>query len=272
MSNNTFKLTYSTALSILILFVVANFLMLVPSLFDNSFLNEQNQINFLLIIQAFPFILTFIGIRFLFNTNRDSLKVEPVTSSLAVFFTSIALFFFTLMLNEYLVGLIPTKSYPYLEEVYKSFSKMFTTLKPMPVTLVFATCIFAPLLEEILFRGILLKGLLNNGKNPYMAIFFTSFLFGLVHGNPWQFIGGFTLGMVMGYIYYRTNSLLTTIFIHALNNSIAAYLLLMLDGFEVQEIKGITFFGALSIILVILALGSLLWLLTENTTKTIAAS
>jgi uncharacterized protein len=263
MNNKSFTLNYISALSVLVLFILFNGLILLPSYFFPALFNQKNIFDYLLLTQIIPYVLTFVAMWFFYGTKKEQFKISTTYTSASIFFVSIALFFFTVLLNEYLVGFVPTKG-AYFEETYKDFSSIFDKLKAFPVTLVFATCFFAPLLEEILFRGILLRGLLNQGKNPWMAILFTSFLFGLVHANPWQFVSGLFLGLTMGYIYYRTHSLLTTIFIHALNNGIAAYILIMLDKFEVQEIDGISFFGALSIFLFILALGSLLHLLTQK--------
>ena len=82
--------------------------------------------------------------------------------------------------------------------------------------------IAAPVFEELLFRGIILEGLLNN-YSPFKAILVSSLLFGLVHLNPWQFIAGLVLGLFMGWVYYHTRSVLSTIIIHASANG-AGYL------------------------------------------------
>lgn len=82
--------------------------------------------------------------------------------------------------------------------------------------------IAAPVLEEILMRGIVLDGLLKN-YNPWKAIIWSSVLFGFIHFNLWQFVGAFTIGIVMGYLYWKTKSLLLCMFIHALNNVFAFF-------------------------------------------------
>jgi len=82
----------------------------------------------------------------------------------------------------------------------------------------------APILEEILMRGIVLDGMLKN-YNPWKAIVWSAVLFGIMHLNPWQFVSAFFIGLVMGYLYWKTKSLLLCIFIHALNNGTAFYLM-----------------------------------------------
>ncbi|NHB67279.1 CPBP family intramembrane glutamic endopeptidase [Perlabentimonas gracilis] len=77
--------------------------------------------------------------------------------------------------------------------------------------------VLAPVLEELIFRGIMLKGLLKR-YSPATAIVASSVLFGVVHLNPWQFISALILGIFIGWIYYRTRSTSLAIIIHAFNN------------------------------------------------------
>jgi uncharacterized protein len=77
--------------------------------------------------------------------------------------------------------------------------------------------IAAPILEELIFRGIILDGFLKR-YSPVKAIVLSSFLFGFVHLNPWQFVGAFTIGIFMGWVYYRTRNIALTIVIHLTHN------------------------------------------------------
>jgi len=79
----------------------------------------------------------------------------------------------------------------------------------------------APILEEILFRGIILNGLLKR-YSPQKAILVSAFLFGIVHLNPWQFFGAFLIGIFMGYVYYHTKNIGYCILIHFSGNFTAA--------------------------------------------------
>jgi hypothetical protein len=75
----------------------------------------------------------------------------------------------------------------------------------------------APILEELIFRGIILDGLLRV-YSPVKSILVSSFLFGFVHLNPWQFVTGLIIGIFSGWVYYKTRSLLPSIIIHASAN------------------------------------------------------
>lgn len=83
-----------------------------------------------------------------------------------------------------------------------------------------AIVIAAPMLEELIFRGVILDGLLKL-YSPLKSILFSSVLFGLLHLNPWQFVGAFVAGLLLGWVYYRTKKLILCITIHLVNNLFA---------------------------------------------------
>ncbi|MBW6479991.1 MAG: CPBP family intramembrane metalloprotease [Bacteroidales bacterium] len=73
--------------------------------------------------------------------------------------------------------------------------------------------IAAPILEEFIFRGIILDGLLKS-YSPLKSILFSSLLFGIVHLNPWQFVSAFLFGIMAGWVYYKTANLALPILMH----------------------------------------------------------
>lgn len=84
----------------------------------------------------------------------------------------------------------------------------------------FLLVIVAPITEEPLFRGIILRGLLSRYR-PAVAVALSAFLFALIHANPWQLISAFCLGLVFGWFYWRTGSLLLCVLAHALSNGLS---------------------------------------------------
>ena len=85
-------------------------------------------------------------------------------------------------------------------------------------------------MEETLFRG-LIQGSINERDGAAKAILLSALLFGVFHMIPQQAINAFLVGIILGYIYFRTKSLLTVIILHALNNGIS-YLMLEVLGPE----------------------------------------
>lgn len=87
---------------------------------------------------------------------------------------------------------------------------------PLWVTVV-STVIFAPIFEEWLCRGMVLRGLLQK-VHPAWAMVISALFFALIHLNPWQAVPAFVTGILLAYVYYRTGSLKLTILMHAVNN------------------------------------------------------
>ena len=84
--------------------------------------------------------------------------------------------------------------------------------------------VMAPLFEETLFRGVILESArARYGTLAAWAI--SSLVFGLAHLHPALVVNAFVLGLVLGYIYIRTDSLWSTVILHAVNNALA-YLML----------------------------------------------
>ncbi|MBQ2113256.1 MAG: CPBP family intramembrane metalloprotease [Bacteroidales bacterium] len=102
----------------------------------------------------------------------------------------------------------------YLEEALESM-----TNGPLWASLL-SVSIFAPLFEEWLCRGLVLRGLLSK-MNPTGAICVSAAFFAVLHLNPWQAIPAFILGLLFGYVYYRTGSLKLTMLMHCVNNTFA---------------------------------------------------
>lgn len=78
------------------------------------------------------------------------------------------------------------------------------------------TVIFAPVMEEFLFRKLLLDRIVFIGQKPAMMI--SGFLFGLFHGNLEQFFYAFLVGMVLAYLYTRTGRLKYCVICHMFVN------------------------------------------------------
>lgn len=79
--------------------------------------------------------------------------------------------------------------------------------------------IFPAILEEMLFRGLILKHLLPYGK--WGAILISAILFGVTHMNPRQILFAFVIGVLLGICYEYTGSLVLPMLIHLINNSIS---------------------------------------------------
>jgi len=145
-----------------------------------------------------------------------------------------------MFIAEFIAAQIPTTG-PFFGKYYEFFTKLMEQLTDDPVVMIITAVICAPIFEEIVFRGIIQKGLINKGVEPWKAIISASVIFGLVHGNPWQFVGAVLLGCVLGVVYYKTKSLLLPMLLHGFNNLCSTILIAytknesFADAFKIPE-------------------------------------
>jgi membrane protease YdiL (CAAX protease family) len=85
----------------------------------------------------------------------------------------------------------------------------------------FIVGLLAPLSEELVFRGAILRELLKWKENPWIGIIISAMLFSLVHMNPVQMPHAFLVGILLGWLYYRTDSIIPGVIWHWVNNTIA---------------------------------------------------
>ena len=85
----------------------------------------------------------------------------------------------------------------------------------------FVVGLLAPLSEEIVFRGAVLRSLLRWRENPWVGIVISALLFALIHMNPAQMPHAFLIGLLLGWMYYRTDSIVPGVVYHWVNNTVA---------------------------------------------------
>ena len=89
----------------------------------------------------------------------------------------------------------------------------------------FLLVIVAPVTEEALFRGLVLRGFLIR-YSVRKAILVSALLFGMFHLLPWQIFSGFIAGILFAWLFIKTGSLLPCIIAHAVSNSVPSILIL----------------------------------------------
>ena len=80
-----------------------------------------------------------------------------------------------------------------------------------------------PVLEELIYRGLIAGQLFVMKVNPVVSIFISSFLFAFLHLNLVQFIYAFVTGIVLGFSYFKTKRLLVCILGHSILNLIVLF-------------------------------------------------
>jgi membrane protease YdiL (CAAX protease family) len=83
----------------------------------------------------------------------------------------------------------------------------------------------APIVEELFFRGLLLRSLQKRGLPDWASIVLCAAIFGAVHFQLLQFVGLFVIGLVLSYMAVRTGRLGLSIFTHVGFNATSVVLL-----------------------------------------------
>lgn len=84
-----------------------------------------------------------------------------------------------------------------------------------------AVGLLAPVAEEVVFRGAILAALLRAFRSHWVAIGLSAVLFAVVHFNPAQMPHALLVGLLLGWMYYRTGSIVPSVTYHWVNNTIA---------------------------------------------------
>ena len=96
------------------------------------------------------------------------------------------------------------------------------------IFLFLAVVIIAPVGEEIVFRGFLQKFLEKYWKDTTRAILVTSLFFATIHFNPFWTIQIYLLGVILGFLAWKTKSVIPSVLLHIINNG-AAFILTNID-------------------------------------------
>lgn len=107
-------------------------------------------------------------------------------------------------------------------EMSQAQEQLFEQIMGKPIGYL-AIGIFAPLVEELVFRGAILRKLLTlfSQRWHWAAIAISALIFGLMHGNLAQGMHAFVIGLLIGWMFYRTGSILPGVMFHWVNNTVA---------------------------------------------------
>ena len=132
-------------------------------------------------------------------------------------------------------------------------------MESMSPSMVIYACIVGPVMEELFCRGFLLKRARVFGD--WTAVVFTAIIFGLMHGNIAQFLYATVIGLILGYVTVKTNSIRSAIGIHIVVNTYNTILGVVEESLFAWGLDllayGVTF-AALGIMLLLIIVGFIL--------------
>lgn len=143
--------------------------------------------------------------------SRDYLQSKPWVSLIWVVLLTLG----TILPSEFMVEKLNL-------QMPAAAEQMFQAIMAQPWGYA-AIGILAPLAEEMVFRGGLLRQLLNltGSSRHWLAIVISALVFGVLHLNFAQGVHAFIIGLLLGWMYYRTGSIVPGVAFHWVNNSVA---------------------------------------------------
>lgn len=158
-----------------------------------------------------------------FNFRKSWIEVPFKTLAVCIPLTLCAMFF----LNA-LTEILPLQD---------NHAGMFLAMGKTGVWGFLAIVIFAPLCEEFTFRGAI-EGTLLKATSPWKAILLSALIFGVIHLNPIQIPFAFASGVLFGWLYYKTRSIIPGLLAHFINN-MAGFITLVTAGDTPQTMESL---------------------------------
>ena len=249
MINKTF--TIRTVFSIVIISIISAFLVggIVMAI-ALTLSGEPTKLHtFLSIIIGQSFMIVPLLV-FLVNKKEplfNSLRIKPVSKEIILYSISISvgLTFISDEVDRIIQIFIPQPDY---------ILDLNGALQPETtlgfILLFIAVVIIAPLGEELLFRGFLQHFLETYWKDITKAVLVTSLFFAFIHMNSYWFIQIYLLGIFLGYLSWKSGSIIPSLILHSINNGAA--ILLSFTKIDIDSIY--LWKGHLSPIIILVAL------------------
>lgn len=177
----------------------------------------------------------FIGCKFSDIEVKSLFKTEKLTGTLVIQYIFVGLFIQRIAgITVAFLGNIMTQS----DLIGNSDVVKYTDPKALIISACYA-CIVAPVTEELLYRGFIMKTFSKVSQR--FGIFASAFFFGIMHGNVAQFVLAFLVGIFMGYLDVKHNSLIPSICVHFAINLMSTVSGLLLNYTENDSAEFIIF-------------------------------
>ena len=206
---------------------------------DKAAFREIETLLFYIILYPIGFSLIFIINKLLYKDERKIKLSEcfrkPVTSpgwtAKWIFFT-IGATYIASIISTFIFVIVETFSGRELSE-----ADMSTADTPLSIiTILLAAPVFAPIFEELFFRGTLFRNVSRHGTWGLMII--CGITFGIWHGNYPQFLFASSMGFFSCFLFEKTKSVIPSMIVHFIINSIGSFMSIMVGkaGFTTTEL------------------------------------
>lgn len=142
--------------------------------------------------------------------------------------------FFGAYAGQVIAGLIETYAFG-ITQGSENTSNIMDAVREVPA-FVLIVVVFAPVLEEIIFRKILF-GEIYKRTNFFVAVLISALVFGAVHGDFLHLLQYFVMGVVFAALYVQTKRIIVPIITHSLMNLMVVIIQLYLTPERMEEME-----------------------------------
>lgn len=178
-------------------------------LFNNSFSNYNTVLGW--ILSFAPIYLIGFPISILLFKRLPVDKAQPQKISIGRFI----ILFIECIALVYIGNIIGT-ALSLLLSRGQATNPVLEVTSNISIIQVLVTAIIAPIIEEIMFRKLIIDHTVMYGEK--VAIIYSAFTFALFHMNLFQFFYALAVGLIFGYIYVKTKSIKYSIIMHIIIN------------------------------------------------------
>lgn len=206
----------------------------------------------LFLLEQLPLSILTLTKKQLGSSYQSYLKIAPIIPIILLIVAAIIIIFvfkrvqkfptqkFTkktwliILIATVLIGFINFATVPFMKSSNANVEALQLIGKNNIAILVIFSVIVAPILEEIIFRGIFMNWFFVN--SPLISVLLSGIFFGYVHapfgtGTDWIYaLSKVLLGIVLAGVYYRTKNIKADITVHFLNNFLAIFSGLAISG------------------------------------------
>lgn len=196
-----------------------------------------------------------IPVMLLFLRKVPEIKIEPKKMRLQKFAMFCVLAMGGGYIFNYIGSVINLLISHFSGQAMEQLNPVMDVLDQMNWLMMVYMVLFAPIVEEFIFRKVILNRLRPLGDRA--AILYSAVLFGLLHGNIAQFLYATVIGIVFGYMAVKTGRIFYTVILHMIVNGYSVFIVTaLINALASQTVLRVMALGIISLIYIGLSIGA----------------
>ncbi|MBD3386802.1 CPBP family intramembrane metalloprotease [candidate division KSB1 bacterium] len=227
---NNFRRDIIPTRHIAIIFLVTFFMVMLIGVMLMRFLDQK----FVLLAEVFIVIPAYVYVRYKHFSVKRVFRLNAISLRMGIlsFFIAVSTIVITDEMDRTLRSFFPIPSW--WQDAMKAVVEIQTIGDG--IIIILAAVLLAGVAEEMIFRGLLQRSL-EYERDPFLAVVLSAVFFALVHFNPWTALQITFLGLVLGYLSWKSKSIYPAVLLHALNN-LVSIVVLNLDSADLSIYAG----------------------------------